>query len=165
MGNEDEPVRGRPCEYDPSYCERLIEFMGQGGSVEEFAGSLKHSKQTIYDWLKKFPDFLDAKRRGEAASLHWWGSMSRQHLVSVSESYGGNTGSKSTSLNAAVYRLNMANRFGWKDRIEHTGEVDMHGTRAKVNKLMKDPKTAEAARAVALALSEPEDKDDLPSGE
>jgi hypothetical protein len=143
----------------------LEAHMAEGLSFKTFAAIVDVMESTIHLWVKDYPEFSQSKRRGEVACQMFWEKLGRDHILNVSESYGGNTGSKSVSLNAAVYRLNMANRFGWKDRIEHTGEVDMHGTRAKVNKLMKDPKTAEAARAVALALSEPEDKDDLPSGE
>lgn len=57
----DKPV-GRPTEYKPEYCQKLIEFGNTGKSFEAFGSIVGVSKQTLYTWCKEYPEFLDAKR-------------------------------------------------------------------------------------------------------
>lgn len=63
---------GRPPEYDPKYCQMVIEHMAQGGTFETFAGELRHSKQTLYNWMNVYPEFMDAKKIGESLSLQYY---------------------------------------------------------------------------------------------
>ncbi len=68
---------GRPSEYDPKYCDMLIDHMKQGGTFESFAAKLRHSKQTLYNWTSVYPDFLDAKKIGEGMSLDFFLNMGK----------------------------------------------------------------------------------------
>lgn len=86
--------------------------MKNGYSFESFAGLIGVSKQTIYDWTKANPDFLDAKERAfEASRLTW-------------ERIGKNIATSGEG-NATAYIFNMKNRFkeDWSDKqqIEHQG--------------------------------------------
>ena len=63
---------GRPTSYKPEYCDMLIRHMRSGLSFESFAGVVGVSKQTIYDWEKVNPEFLDAKKKGAALSNLFW---------------------------------------------------------------------------------------------
>lgn len=63
---------GRPTEYDPAYCQILMDHMEKGGTFESFAAKIRHSKQTLYNWLKVYPDFVDAKNIGEGLSLQFY---------------------------------------------------------------------------------------------
>jgi hypothetical protein len=98
---------GRPSTYKPEYCKMLIEHMTQGLSFESFAGVVDSTKQTVYNWLELFPDFLDAKQQGAAKCLLTWEKI-------------GNTGTlgKIKNFNAASYRFNMMNRFKWSEKNE-----------------------------------------------
>ena len=58
-------VFGRPTLYRPEYCQRAIEFMGQGYSVTALAGHLGMSKDAIYDWINLYPDFCHATRSAD----------------------------------------------------------------------------------------------------
>ena len=58
--------KGQPTKYDPEYCALLIEHCKKGNSLESFGSLVNCSKQTIYNWLKQFPDFLDARNKGMA---------------------------------------------------------------------------------------------------
>lgn len=60
---------GRPTDYRPEYCEHLVEHMKEGGSFPAFAGVVGVSIQTVYDWTENNAEFLEAKKRGEAANL------------------------------------------------------------------------------------------------
>lgn len=68
------PTFGRPTEYRPEYCQLLIEHMRQGGSVRTFGAVTNPpvSRQTVYDWLDRYPAFLDAKNQGEPLAERFW---------------------------------------------------------------------------------------------
>lgn len=146
---------GRPTKYKPEYCQMLIEHMAQGLSFMSFAAKIDTTSVRLYDWVKRFPDFRYAKEVGTQKSLMFWEKLGVNNIISESQSPGG----WSRSLNSAVYRLQMANRFGWRDKVDHSGEIDTSGVKNKLIDLMKDPKLAKAARDVALALGEVEDED------
>lgn len=98
---------GRPTKYDPLYCEALIEHMAKGLSYEAFAGSIKVAKQTLYDWEKAHPEFLDAKSIAIEQSRLFWEQAGVAGLINP---YQGDT------LNTSLWIFNMKNRFGWRDR-------------------------------------------------
>ena len=107
---------GRPTLYRPEYCEQLIEHMGTGLSYEAFAGKLGVSKQTIYDWEKANPDFLDAKNIAFEQSRLFWEQKGIDGLFSETfEDKDAKTRS-SKSINATIWLFNMKNRFGWRDK-------------------------------------------------
>jgi len=123
MSDSEEPKHpgGRPTLYKPEYCQTLIDHMSNGLSYESFAGVVGTAKQTIYDWEKAHPEFLDAKQRAFALSQVFWEQKGIDGLFSTSESdEDGNRSSK--SINASVWIFNMKNRFGWRDR--QPGEED-----------------------------------------
>jgi hypothetical protein len=94
----------RPSLYDPAYCERVIE-LGQGGaSIVEMAHALGVVKQTLYDWEKAHPEFLDALTRAREASQVWWEVAGRVGLVA-------------DKFNASVWSRSMAARFpkDWRE--------------------------------------------------
>lgn len=63
---------GRPSKYDPAFCDLLEGHFAEGFSYESFAGVVGVSKQTLYDWEKAHPEFLDAKKAHEAKSQFVW---------------------------------------------------------------------------------------------
>lgn len=60
---------GRPTKYLEKYCEELIDHMTEGHSFESFAGTIKVSFDTLYEWLKVHPEFSEAKKIGHGANL------------------------------------------------------------------------------------------------
>ena len=97
---------GRPTEYKPEYIEELLRYAQTGKSYRAFAGFIGVSHQTLYDWEKKHPEFLDAKQRFVSMSQDWWEEQAIQSLFD------------STGFNTKVWTLYMKNRFGWKEKIE-----------------------------------------------
>jgi hypothetical protein len=95
---------GRPSSYDPSYCERVIELGQDGASVVEMAHAIGVVKQTIYDWEKEHPEFLDAMTRAREASQVWWEVAGRMGLAA-------------DKFNASVWSRSMAARFpkDWRE--------------------------------------------------
>jgi len=63
---------GRPSKYRTEFCALLVGHMGNGLSFESFAGVIDVWKSTLYEWEKQFPEFSDAKKRGEAKRLLWF---------------------------------------------------------------------------------------------
>lgn len=106
---------GRPTKYNKKYCQQLIEFAKTGKSYEAFAGFLGVSKQTIYDWEKRHPEFLDAKRQFRALSQQWWEEQGIEGLWDVTEYEDGKPVAKK-KINQAIWIFNMKNRFGWTDK-------------------------------------------------
>lgn len=105
---------GRPTKYRPEYCELLISHMESGLSFESFAGAIGVTKQIIYDWLERHPEFLDAKKIADPKCQLFYEKIGRSAMAG-----------KIPNFNTAVWIFNMKNRFGWVDRLEqkHTGEV------------------------------------------
>lgn len=58
---------GRPTDYKPEYCELLIAWMKKPRSYESFGSQVGVCRETLYDWEKKHPQFLHAKRQGRLA--------------------------------------------------------------------------------------------------
>lgn len=93
----------RPTKYKPEYCEALISHMKEGRSFESFSGSAGVHRDTLYEWVKVFPEFSDAKKVGEGYGLH---ALEDLGLNMIKDG------------NASVWIFTMKNRFNWKDKHE-----------------------------------------------
>jgi hypothetical protein len=71
---------GQPTLYREDFCDRVIELGKQGFSVIEMCADIGISKQTIYDWTKANPEFLDAFTQARLHSQAWWESQGRESL-------------------------------------------------------------------------------------
>lgn len=97
---------GRPTKYDKKYCDEIIDFMAEGGSVTEFAVEIGVSKSTVYLWADTHPEFSDALTRAQEVGEAYWARQLRTHLMLSKE------------VNAPLVKLYFANRFGWHDKQE-----------------------------------------------
>lgn len=87
--------------------------MSVGGSYETFGAYLGEkygsemmvSKQTLYDWEKKHPEFLDSKKRGFACSQLFYEQVGIKGMMGEIKKF-----------NVTAWIFNMKNRFGWRDR-------------------------------------------------
>lgn len=93
---------GRPSTYKKEYCRKLVDHMSQGLSFESFAGVVHTTKQTLYEWVKKHPDFLDAKHVGQAKSQIFWETIGIKGSCGHLEKFNGRS-----------WQANMRNRFDW----------------------------------------------------
>jgi transposase len=105
-------VFGRPTLYRPEYCQRAIDFMGQGSSVTALAGHLGMSKDAIYDWINHYPDFCHAINMGRAARV----AALEAKLLTTSQGVG---------VTAAIFALKNAEPEEWQDRYNTTTEVNV----------------------------------------
>lgn len=47
--------------YDPSFCELIVKLAKTGLCIFEIAESLDVTRETIYEWARKYPDFAESK--------------------------------------------------------------------------------------------------------
>lgn len=98
-------VFGRPTIYKPEFCERAIELLKQGASIEEIGLELDVGYSTIYEWMRDHEDFAEAIKKGREFSKAWWVKNGRTEL-------------HSGTFNSTLWYMNMKNRFGWADKQE-----------------------------------------------
>lgn len=124
--------------YKTEYNQMLIDHMSRGLSFESFGGVINFDRATLYNWANANPSFLDAKRLGMAKCRLYWETIGVAYAIEGGEKDmimpdGSKVKQKRTEkLNSSVYRLNMINRFGWKnagneDGSETTGvKINIH---------------------------------------
>jgi len=105
---------GQPTKYKPEYCALLIEHMKKGLSYECFGAVVGTCKQTIYNWEKDNPEFLDAKNKGRQLSQMFWESIFVENIIT----------DKGTNFNTTGWIFNMKNRFNWRDKQEISGDEE-----------------------------------------
>ncbi len=104
---------GRPTKYRGWFCPMLIDHMTLGYSFESFGSRILVGKDTLYQWVKKFPEFADAKKIATSLSRSEWEDMGIKGVV----------GHYGKEFSAPTWIFNMKNRFGWADKIETQGET------------------------------------------
>jgi hypothetical protein len=96
---------GRPTVYEPDVHPYALEMLlAEGYSFEASCGALNICKDTGYRWVKEYPEFSDAKKRGEAQGQIWWEREGKRGM---------NFGK---DFNATVWVFSMKNRFDWSDK-------------------------------------------------
>jgi transposase-like protein len=108
---------GRPSQYDPSLCDKVIELGRLGKSVEQIAAQIGVGTKTMYNWRDEFPEFLHALDIAKELELDWWESIAQGMMVENKDA---------AKLNSAIWSRSMAARFPKKYRestkTEITGE-------------------------------------------
>ena len=56
---------GRSSKYKKKFCKILEEMMQDGATDVQIAKTLRIGVSTFYEYLQKYPDFLEARKRGE----------------------------------------------------------------------------------------------------
>jgi hypothetical protein len=110
-------MAGRPTAYKPEFCQMLIEHMAKGLSFESFGATINVSAAKLYEYADKHPEFREAKQQGRIKSMLFWENLGVENILSTSETIrkGNSSETKSKTLNAAIYKLHMANKFGWHE--------------------------------------------------
>lgn len=108
---------GRPTDYDPAYCERVIEIGRLGASVVEMACDLGVCRATIEtNWPAAHPEFLEAFTRAKLESQVWWEKKGRDSLTTP-------------GFQGSVWSRSMAARFphDWREKqeLEHSGGLSV----------------------------------------
>ena len=82
----------------------LEEHFADGLSFESFAGVIGVAKQTIDNWLDKYPEFMDARKRFEGKSQLLW----ERRLASLATTGEGNA-------TAIIFGLKNRASDSWRD--------------------------------------------------
>ena len=100
---------GRPTKYDPTYCDRVIEYGKEGMSLHEMALELDVAPSTLFLWRETHPECSEAIKKAVEYSQGWWEKLGR------SAAAGG-----VPNFNATAYIFNKKNRFAadWRDKQE-----------------------------------------------
>lgn len=109
---------GRPSEYKPEYCQRVINLASEGMSKTEIATNLGHVRQTLDDWMEQYPEFSDAMAQAKEICRSVWEMHGRKAIFG-----------KDKDFNHQGWYINMRNRFrdDWYEssksetKNEHTG--------------------------------------------
>lgn len=104
---------GRPTSYKPEYCNKLIEHMKKGYSFESFGAIANVNRDTLFEWAKVHKDFSDAKRMATEHCRLFWETLGIMACQGFAKNF-----------SAAAWIFNMKNRFGWRDKIEVSGDQD-----------------------------------------
>jgi uncharacterized protein YcaQ len=125
---------GRPPDYRPEFCDRIIELGKLGYSQARMAADLDVCKQTITDWAKRHPQFSDALRRARTHSQCWWETKAQG-------------GIENREFNAAIWNSSVKSMF----REDYTDRTvnEMVG---KDGEELKLSDSSDAARAIAFML-------------
>lgn len=103
---------GRPTDYDPEYCDLVIDLGKQGKSKAYMAAEIGVARQTLENWAAAHPEFMDAMTRAMTFAQAWWEDA-------------GQKGMTADKFNASVWSRSMAARFpeDWREttRQEQTG--------------------------------------------
>ncbi len=108
---EKRPV-GRPTDYKPEYCQRVIELGRLGKSKAQIAANLDVARQTMEDWARAHPEFLDAITRARDLALAWWEDQAQVGLV---------TEPGTGTFNASLWSKSVSCRFpdDYRDNSRH----------------------------------------------
>jgi hypothetical protein len=112
MSNNVVAVVGRPSEFNPEYAAIALDYVGdQGKSITQLARHLRVSKQSIYNWMDKYPEFLDALRMAQEWGQGYWEDRLEDMMTD-------------RSANAPLVKLYFSNRFGWTDRSDEEKKAE-----------------------------------------
>lgn len=176
--SEERNKGGRPTLYKPEYCEMIIEFMGRGFSKEAFAGHLKISKNTLYEWIKSNAEFQDAAQIAEERCRVFWeeaaisqftGELTqrdrelyKKHIEDYPDpDYRPPLHPK--NFTAHTWKFNMMNRFPseWRDRKDLSltgadgGPIQIANPTDKLKELIKDKEGLKAIETLLSKLDKP----------
>lgn len=91
-------MAGRPTDYLPEYCERVVDLGREGKSVVQMACEIGVHKDTLYEWAKVHADFSDAFTYARQCAQCWWENK-------------GQSGLDQSGFNASLWSRSMAARF------------------------------------------------------
>ena len=120
---------GRPSDYDPAFCEKVIELGNIGASIAEMAYECGVCRNTLKNWRETHPEFLTALTRAELASQVWWEKKGREGMTS-------------DKFNSSVWSRSMAARFpdDWREvkaRDHFSSDGSMSPQPTKINLVAK----------------------------
>lgn len=103
--------------YKKEYCQMVKEHMAKGFSFQSFGAVCEVTKDALYKWVDKYPEFREARDIAMGKNLLFWEQAGIEGLYSYKDSEGA-----SRTFNQAVWIFNMRNRHGWNKDKEVGGD-------------------------------------------
>lgn len=121
---------GRPSDYDPAYCEQVIDLGKEGKSPVQIAVALGVPRTTMLSWAEQHDEFSTALTRAKEHEQGWWENA-------------GQTGLVTPGFNASVWSKSMQARFrdDYTERSEQTFKGEL--THRVVERRIVDPHDSE----------------------
>lgn len=93
---------GRPSDYDPAYCDQIIELGKQGKSLAQMASILDTSYTSMLRWKEEHESFRYALEDAQHFAQAWWEDQAQSYLVEEKDC---------AKLNTGLWSRSMAARF------------------------------------------------------
>lgn len=107
---------GRPTDYRPEFCERVIELGSEGKSHAQIAAALGCSRRVLYDWQAAHPEFLHAIMEARDLAQAWFENIAQNNLLSPTPGF-------SASLWAKAVSCRFADDYTDKSKQEITATI------------------------------------------
>lgn len=140
---------GRPSKYKPEYCQLLIDHMKTGMSFESFGAKVGTHWDTLYNWCKEHPEFIEAKKIGKNLELEWWETLKR-----------GSAAGKLKNSNPTLIIFSMKNKFPKMYRDQIKLDADINFTDKTFSELANNEKATILKAALDAKLKNLESNDD-----
>lgn len=100
---------GRPSDYDPSFCDQVVDLGKEGKSPAQIAAFFDIPRTTLLSWAEQHPEFSTALTRAKVHEQAWWEAK-------------GIEGMELPGFNAAIWKKSMEARFrdDYTERQEQT---------------------------------------------
>lgn len=120
----------RPTKYNPEYCQLIAKWMKKGHSKLFVAGRLGISRDTLYEWCRKYPEFSDTIKVGEMQSYAYWEELGMKAMLG-----------KMKGFRPSLWIFTMKARFGWRDNSPVKKTQDMADVIEKETKQERPQRT------------------------
>jgi transposase-like protein len=84
---KDRLQTGRPSKFNPStsetICETVIDCMNKGYIVEEVCAEIGIARDTFFKWVKEYPEFSDAYKKGKSAFTAFWTRAYKKVMMGI----------------------------------------------------------------------------------
>lgn len=92
--------------YKSEFCDLLIKHMEKGFSFDSFGGVIDVTRETMYQWVKNYPEWAEAKELGFQKCRVFWEDLGIKGISG-----------RKKGFNVVGWIFNMKNRFreDWAD--------------------------------------------------
>lgn len=85
----------------------VLREMSEGASLDEIKVMLDVSNELHTRWMRDESEYQETIKKGIELCKAWWQRQGRTNL-------------KDKSFSSTLWYMNMKNRFGWRDNVDHT---------------------------------------------
>lgn len=89
--------------YKPEFCQLVVDHMSQGFDFDTLSHRLGVTPQTMYNWVKKYPDFNTAYHNGKSAQKEFYQKLCLNNAIT-------NKGNASMCIFLAKNKLNYTDK-------------------------------------------------------